>query len=70
MVPSGWLGLNHDIHDHKICEKRCKDVSKTLLVFKLLTVHKTLAQPTIPITTAEHTNANKTCHVCFSYLKV
>lgn len=55
------------VRDHKICEIRSKDASKTSLVFKLLTVHRTLAQPMIPITTVEHINANKACHICFDF---
>lgn len=53
--------------DHQIREIRSKDASKTSLVFKLLPVQRTLAQPMIPTTTVEHNNADKTCHVCFGF---
>lgn len=48
------------VYDYKICEIR-SNALKTSLAFKLLTVHRTLLQSMIYITTAEHTNLNKTC---------
>lgn len=54
------------ICDYKICEIR-SNALKTSLVFKLLTIHRTLVQPMIHITTVEHTNLNKTCRVCFGF---
>lgn len=41
-----------------------KEASKTSLIFKLLVVDRTLAEP---VTTVEHTNVNKICHVCFGF---